>query len=106
LHEYLGNMSGCGAAEKLYQQFLETRCLDSIRAAISSLEDIVQEYRAAEQEILQEDGVGPRLQVATEASHLAASILSAIKDIFCHAVLDITELEEMHAKGALSFQSL
>ena len=99
-------MSGRGAAEKLYQQFLETQCLDSIHAAISSLKVIVQEYRAAGQEILQEDGVGPCFQAATEASRSAASILLVIEDLFCHAVLDITELEEMHAKGALLFQSL
>ncbi|KAF8430756.1 hypothetical protein L210DRAFT_3508174 [Boletus edulis BED1] len=101
LQEYLG-MSGCDAVERLYQQFLETRCLGSICTTISSLEDIVQNYRATEQDILQKDGVGPHFQEATEASHEAASILSAIEDLFCCAILDITELEEITLVHILS----
>ncbi|KAG6379834.1 hypothetical protein JVT61DRAFT_10383 [Boletus reticuloceps] len=105
LQEYLG-MSARDATEQLLEQFLETWCLDAVRSAISALEEIVQDCRLAEEDILQDYGVGPRFKEAAEASRAATSTLSTIEELFCYASLDTAKLKEKYTQGNLLFQSL
>lgn len=98
-------MPECEAAKTLYCEFMDTGNLDHILVTISSLEAIKDECHKAEQDILQEFGIGISLQCATEVTCSVDSFLSAIQELYCLAFVDVTDLQTMYSHKKLLFQS-
>lgn len=78
-----------------------------MRAVMLALQGIIDDQRTHESDILYEYGVGQLLDDAARAAQRTKSILHAVEDLYCSAIVpDYDDLKEMYARGELAFQSM
>ncbi|KAG6373516.1 hypothetical protein JVT61DRAFT_6154 [Boletus reticuloceps] len=92
--------------ERQYMDLVKTGNLMPIQAAISSLEQIVQELLDDLQQVLEDHRAGEDWKIASWQVQHANSVLNALQDLFCHASIDLWGLQEVYGRGEFLFQSL
>ena len=78
---------------------------DEFECEIASVAGFQEKFRQFEAEILQEDGVGDKLEKAALMSKNTGEVVSWLEDLLCHSLIGRISFEATYLAGQFLYQA-
>ncbi|KAF9455597.1 hypothetical protein BDZ94DRAFT_1315809 [Collybia nuda] len=92
--------------DNLYRQYIIDHNNNTFRDASIQVGNLLKQVRRAQEDILQDKGVGKELARCEEISASILNVLNALEDVLCHGMSGFGDVVESHSRRELLYQVL